>query len=125
MPFMSSYTFDNVKLDCKVPSPFTQVTMPFVPFNERWMANDNVLVFRREDNEDIHDLFSLVNHPDIVKPVHDQIEAASRDLPALFNFFSRPPLRASYVFAEEKYLIGPGGKYGGIPNIPGEVVGQM
>lgn len=76
----------------------------------RWRGMNNTLTIVREDNEELKDLFNVVNAPPLGEPIYQiirtQAEAASRRLPQLVNVFFQPPIRFSYAYGS--YAVGPG-----------------
>lgn len=110
---------------------FTRLDQPYqgaTPAN-RWHGVDNTLTLVREDNEDLKDLFRLVNTAPlggpagpIWKQIMAQAEATSHTLPAYTNVFFQPPIRFSYAYGQR--AVGPGNEQGGLPSVPDHVKDQ-
>jgi len=110
---------------------YTRLDQPYqgaAPAN-RWQGVDNTLTLIREDNEELIDLFRLVNTaplggPDgtIWKQAMEQAEATSHTLYPLWNVFFQPPIRFSYAYGQQAQ--GPGNELGGLRSVPDNVKDQ-
>jgi hypothetical protein len=107
---------------------FTRMDHPYlaeIPAN-RWRGANNVLTIIREENEELIDLFSMVNTPPLRDPIYQLIrseaEAFSHTLDPLVNAFFQPPIRFSYAYGA--YAVGPGMEKGGLPFVPDDVGNQ-
>jgi hypothetical protein len=143
MPFRSIFVFDHgspwardwSQLDFVDHRPgigeFTRLDMPDPrSMPHRYHGSRNTLIVRREDREDLKDLYPLLNMPPLGGPnsvlykrITDAAEAASHQLPPLVNVLFRGPIKFSCSYGER--AVGRGNEHGGLRSIPDRYKDQL
>ncbi|HMG22102.1 MAG TPA: hypothetical protein VK607_12315 [Kofleriaceae bacterium] len=111
---------------------FTRLDLPMdgaMP-RGRYHGARNTLTVAREDNEELVDLYQMLNMPPLGGPgsaiyqrLTQEAENASHQLPPLVNVLFRNPITFSYSLGAR--AVGPGNEHGGLRSIPDRYKDQL